>query len=67
MRKLVSIQIVSSVEPIENADRIELVHVLGWQCVVKKGEFQIGDKCVYFEVDSFLPIRPEFEFLRANL
>ena len=66
MRKLVSIQIVSSVEPIENADRIELVHVLGWQCVVKKGEFQIGDKCVYFEVDSFLPIRPEFEFLRAS-
>ena len=66
MRKLVSIQVISSVEPIENADKIELVHVLGWQCVAKKGEFKQGDRCVYFEVDSFLPIRSEFEFLRAS-
>ena len=66
MRKLASVQKIKAVTPIKNADRIELVHVLGWQCVAKKGEFKPGDYCVYFEIDSFLPIRPEFEFLRAS-
>lgn len=65
-RKLASVQIVKSVSPIEGADRIELVHVLGWQCVAKKGEFNKGDKCIYFEIDSFLPICPKFEFLRSS-
>ena len=65
-RKLASVQIVKDVTPIEGADRIELVHVLGWQCVAKKGEFKVGDKCVYFEIDSFLPVREEFEFLRSS-
>ena len=66
MRKLASIQSVISVEPIEGADKIELAHVLGWQCVVNKGQMRPGDKAVYFEIDSFLPFRAEFEFLRAS-
>lgn len=66
MRKLASIQEVKSVEPIEGADRIELAHVLGWQCVVNKGQFKAGDLAVYFEIDSFLPVRKEFEFLRKT-
>ena len=66
MRKLASIQIIRKIEPIEGADRIELAHVLGWQCVVNKGQFQPGDKAVYFEIDSFLPIREEFEFMRHS-
>ena len=66
MRKLASIQRIWKIEPIEGADRIELAHVLGWQCVVNKGQFREMDLAVYFEVDSFLPIAPEFEFLRAS-
>lgn len=66
MRKLASIQCVWNVEPIEGADRIELAHVLGWQCVVNKGDFKPMDFGVYFEIDSFLPIREEFEFLRSS-
>lgn len=65
-RQLASIQTVTSIQPIEGADRIELAHVLGWQCVVNKDQLHAGDKAVYFEIDSFLPIRPEFEFLRSN-
>lgn len=65
-RKLASIQKIKDLTPIQDADRIELAHVLGWQCVVQKGKFHAGDPCVYFEVDSFLPIRPEFEFLRSS-
>ena len=66
MRKLASIQEIVGIEPIEGADRIELVHVLGWQCVAGKGEFKVGDQVVYFEIDSFLPVIPEFEFLRKS-
>lgn len=65
-RKLASIQRIWKIEPIEGADRIELAYVLGWQCVVNKGKFNVGDLAVYFEIDSFLPIRPEFEFLRNS-
>ena len=66
MRKLASIQEVKSIEPIEGADRIELAHVLGWQCVVNKNQFKAGDLAIYFEIDSFLPVRKEFEFLRKT-
>jgi RNA ligase (TIGR02306 family) len=65
-RALATLRTIHSVSPIEGADAIELVRVDGWQCVAKKGEFQKGDACVYFEIDSVLPIRDEFEFLRKN-
>jgi RNA ligase (TIGR02306 family) len=66
MRKLASIQTVNAVEPISNADAIEKVRILGWWVVAKKGEHKPGDKVVYCEIDSLLPERPEFEFLRAG-
>ena len=66
MRELASIQRIWKLETIEGADRIELAHVLGWQCVVNKGQFKPMDLAVYFEIDSFLPIQPAFEFLRAS-
>ena len=66
MRSLVTIQSVSEVKPIQGADFIELVVIKGWQCVAKKGEFKPGDLCVYFEVDSYLPIDERFEFLRKT-
>ena len=66
MRKLASIQKIWKTEPIDGADRIELAYILGWQCVVNKGQFKSSDLAVYFEIDSFLPIRPEFEFMRTS-
>ena len=66
MRRFASVQRVWKIEPIEGADRIELAHVLGWQCVVNKGQIAPMDIAVYLEIDSFLPIRPEFEFMRAS-
>jgi len=65
-RKLATIQKIEKLVPIEGADLIEVAKIKGWQCVVKKGEFQEGDLCVYFEIDSFLPVKPEFEFLRKS-
>jgi len=66
LRKLVTIRTISEILPIEGADLIELGSVDGWKSVVKKGQFKIGDKVVYFEIDSFLPIEDRFEFLRKN-
>ena len=66
MRKLASIQTVNAVEPIPNADAIEKIRVLGWWIVAKKGEHRPGEKLVYCEIDSLLPERAEFEFLRAT-
>ncbi len=64
-RKLASIQRISAISPIDGADKIEVATVLGWQVVVaKKDEFKAGDLVVYVEVDSILPERPEFEFMR---
>lgn len=66
LRKLVTIQTVKELVQIKDADNIELAKVMGWQCIVKKGEFRVGDKAVYFEVDSYLPIEDKYEFLRAS-
>lgn len=65
-RKLASIQVISALTPIEGADKIETASVLGWKVVVKKGEFSVGDKCVYCEIDSILPPRQEYEFLAKS-
>lgn len=62
-RKLASIQRISALDPIEGADAIVCATVLGWKVVVKKDEFKVGDLCVFCEIDSILPVKPEFEFL----
>ena len=42
MRRVATIQEIADVTPIDGADSIELVHIKGWQCVAKKGEFNKG-------------------------
>jgi len=65
-RKLASIRKVSSIQPIDGADAIEIAVVDGWKVVTKKGEYVPGSLCIYCEIDSFLPIKEEFEFLRKS-
>ena len=66
-RKLASIRKISNIEPIVGADKIELVTVDGWKVVVAKDVgYKIGDFVIYCEIDSFLPVREEFEFLRKS-
>lgn len=66
MRKLASVRRILKIEPISGADKIEVATVLGWHAVVRKGEFKEGDLIVFFEVDSLLPLLPEFEFLKER-
>lgn len=66
MSKLASIQKIIDIKSIEGADAVELAFVLGWQVVVKKGEYKIGDLCVYIQIDTVVPEKPEFEFLKER-
>jgi len=66
MRKLASIQRITSIRPIEGANKIECATILGWEVIVAKEQFSVNQLCVYVEIDSIVPDRPEFEFLRSR-
>jgi RNA ligase (TIGR02306 family) len=65
-RKLASVVKIVDIQPITGADAIMVASVKGWKVVVKKDEYKVGDLAVYYEIDSFLPVRPQFEFLRKS-
>ena len=63
-RTLATLEYITALTPIEGADAIESATVRGWNVVVKKGEFAVGDPVIYFEIDSLLPLADErFAFL----
>lgn len=64
MRKLASIQRVTDIREIPNADNIVCCTVLGWQVVCLKEQVKVGDLVIYVEVDSIIPDIEVFEYLR---
>jgi len=65
-RKLATIAVIDNLYPHPNADLLELAKIKGWQVVVKKDQFKEKDLVVYCEIDSLMPEKPEFEFLRPR-
>jgi RNA ligase (TIGR02306 family) len=65
-RKLATVRRVADIRPIPGADKIELITVDGWQVIAQKDLYQVGDLCVYCEIDSCLPIQEQYEFLRKS-
>lgn len=65
-RKLATIRKIQEIKQIENADKICLYRVDGWWVVDSVNKYKVGDSAIYYEIDSFLPVRPEFEFLRKS-
>jgi RNA ligase (TIGR02306 family) len=55
MRKMATIRVIDAINPIPDADAIEVATVGGWRVVVKRGEFTVGDLAVYCEIDSWIP------------
>jgi RNA ligase (TIGR02306 family) len=51
----ISVQEIKSVHAHPNADKLEIVKVLGTQTIVGKGEFKAGDKVIYFPPDMMIP------------
>jgi RNA ligase (TIGR02306 family) len=66
-RKLASVRKITNLTPIEGADKIELATIDAWKVVVAKDvNHKVDDMVIYCEIDSFLPIKEEFEFLRKS-
>jgi len=63
---LATVQKILSITPIDGAYQIETATVLGWQVVVKKGEYKVGDNCCYVQIDTIVPEVPEYDFLRER-
>lgn len=53
---IVPVTTIEKILPHPNADALELAHVLGWQLVVRKGEYKTGERIVYFPVDCVMPL-----------
>lgn len=66
-RKLATVQIISDVQPHPTFEKYCLLTVLGWQVVDSVlSNYKVGDKIVYFEIDSALPKdRAEFQFMSS--
>lgn len=61
--KLASIEIIKNIKEHPNADSLEILDVLGWQTVVKKGIHKEGDKVVFITIDTIIPRCEWSEFL----
>jgi hypothetical protein len=64
-RALAYVVTVDEIKPIEGYDRVEYARTNGWWVIISKNDnLQVGDKCVYFEVDSKVNAEDErFAFL----
>ena len=62
-RELCYVVEINDIQPIPNYDRVELATVNGWHIIVQKNQFKVGDKAIYFEVDSKVPESAAFDFL----
>lgn len=67
---LVTVNKITDIQPIVKADKIELATVLGWQCIVGKDQYKVGNLVVFIPPDSILPSKMvedhKLEFLRKN-
>lgn len=66
MSNLASAERIISLDPIPDADFIQKAVVLGWEIVVKKDEFKVGDLVGYIQIDTVVPEVAQFEFLRER-
>jgi hypothetical protein len=55
-RALARIVTIDEIKPIKKADRLEIAVVGGWECVVAKDLYRVGDLAVYFEIDAAVPL-----------
>ncbi len=63
-RHLATVKIITNIQLIEGADNIEVATINnGWKVVLNKNIHTIGEKVIYFEIDSLLPPVEWNEFL----
>lgn len=67
-RALAYVVTIDEIKPIEGYDRVEYARTNGWWVIIgKQDNLHVGDKCVYFEVDSKVNAADErFAFLEKR-
>lgn len=66
-RELAYVVLVDGIEELPGYDRVESAVISGWHCIVPKGQFNVGDPGIYFEIDSKVPSNnPAFAFLEKR-
>lgn len=67
-RALAYVVTIDEIKPIEGYDRVEYARTNGWWVIIgKQDNLKVGDKCVYFEVDSKVNATDErFAFLEKR-
>lgn len=66
-RELAYVVLIDGIDPIPGYDRVEHATVGGWRVIVQKGQFNVGDPAIYFEIDSRVPKDKEcFAFLEKR-
>lgn len=59
--------VIDNIRPHPNADRLEIVMLDMYPCIVAKGSFNVGDTAIYIPIDSIVECkRPEFMFLATS-
>lgn len=56
---IVPIMLIDKIKEHPNADKLEIAVLQGWECIVQKGVYKVGDKVIYIPIDSILPIDVE--------
>jgi RNA ligase (TIGR02306 family) len=51
----ITVQEIREVENHPDADRLDIVKILGTQCIVGRDEYVVGDKVIYFPPDMMIP------------
>src|ERR1035437_8123828 len=54
---------IEEILPHPNADTLGIVYIGGYQVVVKKDNFKVGDLALYIQPDTIVPVLPAFAFL----
>lgn len=61
---------IKDVQPHPNADRLDIATVKGWNCIIQKGSYEVGDWVIFFPPDCILPDwlieKYELEFLKKG-
>jgi hypothetical protein len=57
---------IEEVLPHPNADTLGIVYIGGYQVVVKKDDFRVGDLALYVQPDTIVPATEPFKFLWAD-
>ena len=64
--KLTTIEKIKDVVPHPNSDKLDIVTVLGYQCIAPKGKWCVGDWCVLIQPDTILPDSEWAKFYKSK-